>query len=239
MKKQLITIIAFISLIWAQDSLGTPYVEVYEDTVLFGINGMYRNCGALFEMDVQQEENIFTIAAVDTGDQAWCFCTFDVWVETDGVAPGDYTARFYSYDLLNLVDHDTVFIGELPFTVETGGSGLLSILSDAQSDCGGFLDTDEPILPNEYVTLSAYPNPFNPTTTITFDIPKESYVTLTIYDMMSRRVNELVSGRVSSGKHSVIWNGTDANNNPVASGMYLYQLKSGDFVETKKLLLLK
>ncbi len=94
-------------------------------------------------------------------------------------------------------------------------------------------------LPTEYALHQNYPNPFNPTTTIVYDVPEDSYVTLTIYDLMGRRVYELVSGRVSPGTYSIIWNGTDANNNSVASGMYLYQLKSGDFVETKKLVLLK
>lgn len=94
-------------------------------------------------------------------------------------------------------------------------------------------------LPHTVSLEPAYPNPFNPITTIKYDVPTDSYVTITIYDLMGRRVNELMSERVSSGTHSVIWNGTDASNNPVASGMYLYQLKSSDFVETRKLVLLK
>ncbi len=94
-------------------------------------------------------------------------------------------------------------------------------------------------LPTKFALHNNYPNPFNPTTTITYDIPNESHITLTIYDLMGRSVKELMSKRVSPGNHSIVWNGTDSNNNSVASGMYLYQLKSGDFVETKKLLILK
>ncbi len=94
-------------------------------------------------------------------------------------------------------------------------------------------------LPTHFLLHQNFPNPFNPMTVISYQLPVSSNIQLTIYDMMGRRVNELVSGRVSSGKHSVIWNGTDSQNNPVASGMYLYQLKSDNFVETKKFILLK
>ncbi len=91
----------------------------------------------------------------------------------------------------------------------------------------------------DYKLSYAYPNPFNPTTTIEYDVPEQSHITLTVYDIMGRLVKELVNKHSMVGKHSIIWNGTDTHNNPVASGMYLYQLKSTTFVETKKLVLLK
>ncbi len=563
--------------IWGQDNLGDPYVTVSNDTVTFGIDAMNRNCAALFIMDVQLEENVFMVAAIDTSySQAYCWCTFDITVDINSVPSGDYMVQFYSYDYDGYDGLDTLFIGELSFTVEWGGGDGLVILSGIQSPCGGFIygctdpdavnynpdailddgsciyefstiyvstggsdatgdgsednpfatiqhglnnasegdtvlvasgsyyeniiwpningikligsgqedciingsrlssviqlssswpeidsttvienltvkngeygdgggircwgasptikdviitenyasygggvsidlyshpifknvavvnnyatggggiyiccasypifinstiagnhaswgggmytvhnyshirfincifwneseyeiitegtrgyimfdyslvrngmdgiytDSDpsiiswlegnidvdplftdyengdftlqsnspcidagttllifegdtlinmtedeyygaapdmgafeydgsagvepEYLMPTKYTLHQNYPNPFNPTTTISYDVPNESYITITIYDLMGRRVNELMSKRVSAGKHTVIWNGTDANNNPVASGMYLYQLKSGDFVETRKLLLLK
>lgn len=102
----------------------------------------------------------------------------------------------------------------------------------------GFRHEDK-IIPTEYALRQNYPNPFNPNTTIVYDVPEESHVILTIYDIMGRQVKELVNTNTLAGTHSIIWNGTDAQNNPIASGMYLYQLKSENFVETKKLVLLK
>ncbi len=94
-------------------------------------------------------------------------------------------------------------------------------------------------LPTEFALRQNYPNPFNPTTTIVYDVPKESDVTLTVYDLMGRVIRVLVSDKIKAGTHHIIWNGTDTYGKPVASGMYLYQLKSDIFIETKKFVLLK
>ena len=94
-------------------------------------------------------------------------------------------------------------------------------------------------IPTEFALSQNYPNPFNPETVIRYQLPVISDVQLTVYDLMGRVVNELVSGRINTGTHKVIWNGTDAHGNPVASGMYLYQLKTDSFIKTRKLLLLK
>jgi len=94
-------------------------------------------------------------------------------------------------------------------------------------------------LPIEFALKQNYPNPFNPITTIVYDVPKESHITLTVYDLMGRVVKELVSDRINAGTHHIIWNGTDAYGQSVASGMYLYRLKSDNYIKTKKLVMLK
>ena len=87
---------------------------------------------------------------------------------------------------------------------------------------------------------SAYPNPCNPTTNIRFDVPKESLVTLRIFDLQGRLVKNLVSEIKSTGIYNVVWNGTDNSNNPVGNGVYLYQLISETgFSQTNKVILLK
>ncbi len=102
-----------------------------------------------------------------------------------------------------------------------------------------YKDTDHAtMLPTEFALRQNYPNPFNPITTIVYDVPKESHITLTIYDLMGRVVNKLVNDRINVGTHHIIWNGTDTHGKPVASGMYLYQLKTDNFIKTKKLVLL-
>jgi len=88
-------------------------------------------------------------------------------------------------------------------------------------------------LPREYLLGQNYPNPFNPSTTITYNIGIRSHVILSVFDIMGREVAVLVNEIKESGPHSVRWDASNA-----ASGVYLYQLKAGDFIETKKMILL-
>ncbi|MGB7063137.1 MAG: SBBP repeat-containing protein [Candidatus Zixiibacteriota bacterium] len=93
--------------------------------------------------------------------------------------------------------------------------------------------------PSRIFLSQNYPNPFNPTTKIEFTLAKSGFVTLQIYDTLGRKVRTLVSEEVSSGYKSVVWDGKNEDGRDVASGVYFYQLKVGDFSEPKKMLLLK
>ncbi len=88
--------------------------------------------------------------------------------------------------------------------------------------------------PNGYRLLQNYPNPFNPVTSIPFTIPKPEFVSLTIYDLLGKEIEILVSRQMNPGNYSVNWSG---NNSP--SGVYYYQLRAGEYRETKKLTLVK
>jgi hypothetical protein len=87
--------------------------------------------------------------------------------------------------------------------------------------------------PNEYRLLQNYPNPFNPSTTIKFELPRESHVNLTVYDVLGRELSRLVNERMDAGYHDVKFDGS-----ALASGMYFYRIQAGSYVNTKKLLLL-
>ena len=87
--------------------------------------------------------------------------------------------------------------------------------------------------------LSNFPNPFNPTTTISFSIPEESHAELSIFNIKGQRVKQLINDQLSTGEHSVVWDGRDENNKPVGSGVYFYKLKAGGFREVRKMILLK
>ncbi len=80
----------------------------------------------------------------------------------------------------------------------------------------------DPSVPAEYA-LSTYPNPFNPSTTLRYQLAEDAHVRLTIYDVMGREVVTLVQTEKSAGDYSVQWNGRDASDKPVASGVYLYR----------------
>jgi len=87
---------------------------------------------------------------------------------------------------------------------------------------------------------AAYPNPFNPSTTIGFEIPQHCRVNLTIYDLRGKLVNTLVDEAKSSGSYQVIWKGLDNNNRPVGTGVYFYQMTTDKgFSKTSKVIFLK
>ena len=74
---------------------------------------------------------------------------------------------------------------------------------------------------------------------IAFGLPVEEHVSIIIYDIAGKEVKSLINNYYGSGLHSIIWDATDQNNKNVSAGMYLYQIKSGDHVEVKKMMLLK
>ncbi len=84
-----------------------------------------------------------------------------------------------------------------------------------------------------------YPNPFNPTTTISFDLANSSDVKLEVYNIKGQKIVTLVNDNYIAGKHSVTWNGKDASNRNVASGVYFYKMSTNDYAEIKKMMLLK
>jgi len=84
-----------------------------------------------------------------------------------------------------------------------------------------------------------YPNPFNPVTTLRYDLPGDGLVSITIYDIMGRVINNLVASEQLSGFKSVQWNATDNFGQPVTAGVYLYRIETINFTQTKKMLLLK
>ena len=90
-----------------------------------------------------------------------------------------------------------------------------------------------------YNLANNYPNPFNPSTTIDYTLPRPEHVRITIYDMLGRQVKTLIDANQQAGRFQTVWNGTDAGNIPVAAGVYFYRMQAGDFVQVNKLLLVK
>jgi len=95
------------------------------------------------------------------------------------------------------------------------------------------------IIPIAYTHHQNYPNPFNPITSIRYDLPEAALVTLTIYDLIGREVTQLVNTTQDAGYRSVQWNANDSFGKPVSAGVYLYQIRAGEFIQTRKMVLLK
>lgn len=127
-------------------------------------------------------------------------------------------------DALELVDSSLVIVGRNP-----SGSYI------ARTEPNLILSTSLPIqAPSDIALHPAYPNPFNPNTTITFDLAREMNVTLTAYDILGNQVATLVNSSMSTGTHEVTFNATN-----LPSGIYFCRLEAGTFSQTQKLMLLK
>lgn len=94
-------------------------------------------------------------------------------------------------------------------------------------------------VPNSFDLEQNYPNPFNPETSIRYSIAKAADVKLTVYNMLGQKVATLVNEKQTAGKYVAAWNGQNDAGRLVSSGIYVYKLEAGDFLQTKKMLLLK
>jgi len=101
------------------------------------------------------------------------------------------------------------------------------------------VDEKNTALPAKFVLHQNYPNPFNPVTQIRYDLPEDSYVSITIYDIMGRTVRTMVNSLQNAGYKSVRWNATNDLGEPVSAGMYIFTIQAGEFRQTKKMVLLK
>ncbi len=99
---------------------------------------------------------------------------------------------------------------------------------------------DDTIIPITNKLHANFPNPFNPTTTISFDIAQtSSFVSLDIYNIKGQKVKTLLADNLEVGKHSITWNGKDDNNKSVSSGIYFYKMRTAQYTSTKKMILMK
>ncbi|HEX2896787.1 MAG TPA: T9SS type A sorting domain-containing protein [candidate division Zixibacteria bacterium] len=112
-----------------------------------------------------------------------------------------------------------------------GGPINISTLGVDESDLNN--------IPSTFELEQNYPNPFNPTTNIKYGLPAKSHMTLKIYNLLGQEINTLVDQIVPAGTHETEWNGRDKTGAEVASGIYFYKLVAGDFVQTKKMMLVK
>jgi hypothetical protein len=101
-------------------------------------------------------------------------------------------------------------------------------------------DEDNPVIEKFQTELYAnYPNPFNPTTTIKLGMRNAECGIIEVYNIKGQKVKTLFNGYLEVGEHSFVWNGDDDNGNAVSSGIYFYKMKTSDYNEIKKMVLMK
>ena len=137
------------------------------------------------------------------------------------------------WELVPVISNETKWSAAIPM------NGKKKITLDSDIEKLILRKSQSTTIPQKFVLHSAYPNPFNPITSLRYDLPEQAQVTLTIYDLMGRVVTQLVNTIQEGGYKSVQWNATDMHGRVVSAGVYLYQIRAGEFVQTRKMVLLK
>ncbi|MCJ7497440.1 MAG: T9SS type A sorting domain-containing protein [candidate division Zixibacteria bacterium] len=112
-------------------------------------------------------------------------------------------------------------------------------IMEAKLGTTGISEQSAQNLPEDFVLSSNYPNPFNPETYIEYALPSDCQVALVVYNILGQKVRTLVDAYQAAGFKSVIWDGKDDSGNQVSAGVYFYSIKTDNFIQTKKMLLLK
>jgi hypothetical protein len=124
---------------------------------------------------------------------------------------------------------------EIGGSVEHDATVFLSVQEATDVEDGA----DDANTPRSFALFQNQPNPFNPETNISFRLPVRAHASLVVYNIEGKKVRTLLSHEVGAGTHTVRWDGRDENGNAVASGVYLYRLKTNEFVHTMKMVLMK
>ncbi len=159
------------------------------------------------------------------------------------VYPGDLVENLGdNHGLLHLMFFDDNSFGSFIQGQGSNDGGMLRYCS-IDIDFSGLptlVGNDNPTAPEVVgFDLTNYPNPFNPTTNISFNLPAKSDVTLAVYNVKGQLVKTIVNSKLDSGEQTFTWNGNDNTDKPVSSGVYFYKLQVGDNTETHKMLMLK
>ena len=110
---------------------------------------------------------------------------------------------------------------------------------DGSSNYSDEIEVVMDLVPDKFNLSQNFPNPFNPVTSIQFQVPQASEVSIIIYDMLGQQVKALFADQVQAGQYTVEWDGTNNAGLKMSSGSYIYRMTAGEFVETKEMILLK
>jgi hypothetical protein len=224
----------------ASTRVDSVFVIISGDTVSVWNTGVQANCASRFGFIIESNDSgAFSITEVDTvGPKVYCNCIFDICVSLSGID----TAGTYHVDVrreyrkqYGYPSDATLFIGSTQFTIGPPGSASVSQLF-YQSPCRDVVDVQERSVPPPAIfrLYESFPNPFNPRTTIKYELPKSSMVRLSVFDLLGREVSVLVNEKKDAGLCEVTFDGSG-----LASGVYFYRIEAGSFVEVRKLLLLQ
>ena len=233
-------------------NFGSYTTDIFGDSVLGGGNQSYWDPNSIVLPD--NRIRIFTMnqhghpvpPAVPKGT-IYSFTSNDHGVTF--IQDPDYRLRFDDYDefeVISLNDPKVILLPDgryrmyVASMIRTGqGNNDIkwSIISATTSP--SVLVETKPKIPSIFYLFQNHPNPFNPVTSLRYDLPQDGIVNITIYDMLGRIVKTLVNGSQTAGYKSIQWNATNNLGEPVSAGMYIYMIQAGEFRQTRKMVLLK
>ncbi len=191
----------------------------------------------LFYYDITTSDDLFSAEIT--------FAYTDQLLQASGIGETDLTVTFYdSLDARGFIWHTP------EYTIDTA-LNTISVTTDHFS-IWAVTDRNEQIItgieesgsttagspPHEFALAQNYPNPFNPTTTIGFSLSLSAPVSLKTYDVLGREVATLVNSIMPNGNHQIVWNGTNSSGSSVASGIYIYRMRSTDGLATSRRMLM-
>lgn len=200
----------------------TMHVEFRSFTGVFGVNGVdltWRATGQVHVFGYAVERKRTLPLSADS-----------LWKALDTVAIAGAATDTVTYTFRDSVGPG----GRLVYRIRALGARGQSALTAELPIVLAAVDSREPVIPTQFDLCQNYPNPFNPSTTIRFDLPVASPVTITVFSMIGQRVTVLVDGELPAGRHEVRF---DAASLP--SGVYFYTMRAGNFVQHRKLMLVK
>ncbi|PWB70055.1 hypothetical protein C3F09_09750 [candidate division GN15 bacterium] len=186
-------------------------------------DGGFVMCGEMYRNAGVDPTDFYIIRTSANGDT--------LWTKTIG---GDQYER--SYCVKQTSDGGFIVVGR----TNSYGAGdddfyIVKLAPESPADVA----TESESLPLTCFLGANYPNPFNPLTTFRYSLPRRGDAIIEVFNITGRKVRTLVDAIKPAGSYVVEWNGCDDDGRPVSSGMYLYRLISGDFVQTRKMMLLK
>jgi len=207
---------------------GSIEVNVSADSLFLLWHTPEINCGLQPLWSGWLSADTFFVTVSDTGAPANCICLFDQTAVFGPFEHGHYILAFRPEEY-----------GYYDFTIASLKKAASDyVISYHQSDCYEVkINSKKSSLPEKYALADNFPNPFNPETTIQFDIPENSNLRLEIYNLLGQRIITLLDSRKPAGRCTLIWDGKDRSGNDVASGIYFYKLVAGDFLQVKKMVL--
>ncbi len=194
---------------------------------------------------IELEYNVHLYFWVHAQDPQWFNEHYKVKLSTTGHAIDDFTVTLHDETLMtsNWIERDidlSQYTGETVYIAfeHCDVTDMFYIKLDDVLIKDPTSTSDESVAALG-ITTSCYPNPFNPETTISFNLPEKSQVTLDVFNIRGQKVTTLLNDRVDAGQKQVVWHGTDQNGSPVSSGVYFYKLTANGQTLVRKIALMK
>jgi len=221
--------------------------STFPGTMEFYYNNGSINVDASFDMDVGGIYMVYQLNGATVQD-----ISFDSYFQNMDFSYGickdslkiliyslEYNAMISAGDNIQLMN--LIYSGDTPELIAASAAGYygrkvdLDVIEHTPTDAD---DDASPLLPDEYRVYQNQPNPFNMTTRISFDLPERADWSVEIFNIAGQRL-KVFSGSDPAGRHHILWDGTGDYGNEAGSGIYLYRIRAGDFVESKKMIMLK